>query len=268
MQWEELDRVVGDMVKRQVVCRRFLGLYGPLGSGVQVIPTDRFPELERGQVDMVGQHDDPVSLSGRVYQKIPLLHKDFVLYWRDLESSNLEGVATDWSMAEAAASFLARLEDELVIHGHPAIHIDGLTSVTGRQIFTTEGWVAPDSGYQDVVRAVTLLTTAGFFPPFTVLVGTSGYAAWHRLFGNSGVLEIDQIRKLVQGGVFVTPLLADSTMLVMAAGSENVDIAVGVDATVAFLESSSMNHLFRVLETLTVRIKRPSAICHVCPMLQ
>lgn len=268
LQWAELDRVVSDMVKRHVVCRRFLSLYGPLGSGVQVIPTDRFPELERGQIDMVGQHDDPVSLSGRVYQKIPLLHKDFVLFWRDLESSNREGIPTDWSMAEAAASFLANLEDELVIHGHRTIHIDGLTSVKGRQTFATEGWMPPDSGYQDVVKAVTMLTTQRFFPPFTVLVGTTGYAAWHRLFGNSGVLEIDQIRKLVQGGVFVTPLLADSTMLVMAAGSENLDIAVGVDATVAFLESSSMNHWFRVLETLTVRIKRPAAICHVHPVLQ
>lgn len=268
IQWAELDSVVADIVKRQVVGRRFLSLYGPLGSAVQVIPTDRFPGRERGQVDMVGRHDDPVALAGRVYQKIPLLHKDFVLFWRDLESSNREGMPADWSMAEAAASFLATLEDELIIHGNQATEIDGLTSVTDRQKLSTDGWQQADSGYRDVVMAVTHLTNAGFFPPFTVVVGTLGYAAWHRLFGNSGVLEIDQIRKLVQGGVFVTPLLSDSTMLVVAAGAENMDIAVGIDATVAFLESSSMNHYFRVLETLTVRIKRPQAICHVSPMLQ
>lgn len=268
IQWAELDSVVADIVKRQVVGRRFLSLYGPLGSAVQVIPTDRFPGRERGQVDMVGRHDDPVALAGRVYQKIPLLHKDFVLFWRDLESSNREGMPADWSMAEAAASFLATLEDELIIHGNQATEIDGLTSVTDRQKLSTDGWQQADSGYRDVVMAVTHLTNAGFFPPFTVVVGTLGYAAWHRLFGNSGVLEIDQIRKLVQGGVFVTPLLPDSTMLVVAAGAENMDIAVGIDATVAFLESSSMNHYFRVLETLTVRIKRPQAICHVSPMLQ
>ena len=88
IQWAELDHAVQGIIKRQVVCRRFLSLYGPLGSAVQVIPTDRYPGRERGQVDMVGQHDDPVAFSGRVYQKIPLLHKDFVLFWRDLESSH------------------------------------------------------------------------------------------------------------------------------------------------------------------------------------
>ncbi|MHB1612507.1 MAG: family 1 encapsulin nanocompartment shell protein [Sulfobacillus sp.] len=270
-QWAELDHAVRDMVRRQVVGRRFLNLYGPLGPQVQVIPTDRSPGFDVGQVDMVGPLDDPVALAGRIYQKVPMLHKDFILYWRDLEESGHTGLPMDWSMAQAAAGFVARSEDNLILHGDDTFHIEGLTTVNGRHVLETQGWEAPSSGYQDVVDAVAHLSSAGFYPPFTVVVGTRGFALWHRLYGNSGVLEIDQIRKLADGGVFVTPLMPDETLLVLAAGPENMDIAVGIDVTVAFLESSAMNHAFRVLETLTLRIKRPGAICHfikAVPVLQ
>ncbi len=262
-EWAELDDTVHQVVRRQVIGRRFLQLYGPLGAEVEVIPTDRSPGYDLGQVDMVGPDDDPVALAGRIYQKLPMLHKDFLLFWRDLESSMHRGVPMDWSMAEAAASFVARAEDQLILHGDNPLHIEGLMTVTGRHLLETRGWAELQSGYRDVVTAINHLASAGFYPPYTVIVGTEGYAAWHRLFGNSGVLEIDQIRKLVEGGVFVTPQMPNDTLLVVAASPENLDLAVGLDTTVAFLESTSMNHAFRVLETLTIRIKRPGAICHL-----
>ncbi|MCL4351754.1 MAG: bacteriocin family protein [Firmicutes bacterium] len=261
-EWAELDDAVHQVVRRQLIGRRFLKLYGPLGAEVEVIPTDRSPGYDLGQVDMVGPDDDPVALAGRIYQKLPMLHKDFILFWRDLESSARRGLPMDWSMAEAAASFVARAEDQLILHGDSTLHIEGLTTVAGRHVLETRGWIEAQSGYRDVVTAINHLASAGFYPPYTVIVGTEGYAAWHRLFGNSGVLEIDQIRKLVEGGVFVTPQMPNDTLLVVAASPENLDLAIGLDTTVAFLESSSMNHAFRVLETLTIRIKRSGAICH------
>ncbi|MCY0910078.1 MAG: family 1 encapsulin nanocompartment shell protein, partial [Sulfobacillus thermotolerans] len=91
------------------------------------------------------------------------------------------------------------------------------------------------------------------------------FATWHRLYGNTGVLEIEQIRKLAEQGVYVSPLMPTHTVLVLAAGAENMDLAIGIDAVVGYVESTSMNHRLRVLETLTLRIKRPAAICHIAP---
>lgn len=260
VEWEALNRVVQDVMRNQLVGRRFLKLYGPLGAGVQVIPTDQFSGRDMGQVGMTG-HDDPVALMNRIYQRVPMIHKDFVLFWRDIEAARTTGIPMDWAMAEAAASFVAQSEDNVIFHGATDQNIEGLLTISGRHTLETSGWDEVGSGFQDVVKAIRQITTSGFYPPYSVVVGTEGYAQWHRLYGQSGVLEVDQIRKLADGGVFVSPLIPEKTAIVLAAGAENIDLAVGLDTSVAFLESTNMNHNFRILETLVPRIKRPQAIC-------
>lgn len=262
-EWSEIDRVIRTVMTRELVGRRFLMLYGPLGAAVQVVPTNRYAGYDIGQVNMTGEVDDPVSLADRLYQRIPMLHKDFILFWRDIETSRSTGMPMDWSVAMAAASFVAQAEDHLIFHGSEEPRQEGLLTVEGRHVLDTEGWEEGGSGYRDIVRAIEHLTGSGFTRPFSVVVGIEGYAQWHRLFGHSGVLEVDQIRKLADGGVFVSPMIPSKTTLVLASGSENMDVAIGLDATAAFLESTAMNHVFRVLETLTLRIKRPSAVCHL-----
>lgn len=264
-EWAELDEAVRRVIANQVTGRRFLSLFGPVGAGVQVIPVDRTPGIDQGQVDMVGEVNDAVRLSSRIYQKVPMLHMDFMVFWRDIESSRTQGVPLDWSMAEAAAAFVAQAEDRLILEGDADDQVDGLLTVPGRQIRTAAEHGESGSGFHDVVKAVDDLSAAGFYPPYTVVTGPSLYAAWHRLYGNSGVLEIEQIRRLADQGVYVTPLMPAHSVLVLAAGAQNMDLAVGADAQVAYVESTSMNHRLRVMETLTLRIKRPGAICHIAP---
>ncbi|POB11131.1 family 1 encapsulin nanocompartment shell protein [Sulfobacillus sp. hq2] len=263
-EWALLDEAVRRVIAQQVTGRRFLSLFGPVGSGVQVIPVDRTPPSGQGQVDMVGETNDAVRLAHRLYQKIPLLHRDFLVFWRDIESARAQGIPIDWSMAEAAASLVAQAEDRLILEGDASNQIEGLLTVSGRQVLTP-GEEQPNSGFHDVVRAINVLSAAGFYPPYTVVVGPELFATWHRLYGNTGVLEIEQIRKLAEQGVYVSPLMPTHTVLVLAAGAENMDLAIGIDAVVGYVESTSMNHRLRVLETLTLRIKRPAAICHIAP---
>ncbi|HBQ93843.1 MAG TPA: bacteriocin, partial [Sulfobacillus sp.] len=90
-EWAEVDEVVSRVIAAQIVGRRFLSLFGPMGPGVQVVPIDRSPNFEIGGVDMIGQSNDAVTLSNRIYQKVPMLHRDFILVWRDLETSRTQG---------------------------------------------------------------------------------------------------------------------------------------------------------------------------------
>lgn len=261
-EWQEVTDAVIRVARRQLIGRRFLSLWGPMGPGLQVIETDRLPSLDLAQVTMVGDTDDAVA-DHRVYQRVPMIGKDFVVNWRDLEMSHTQGTHLDWSKAEAAASFLAQAEDHMIFHGLADQGLEGLLTVEGRHVLPTTGWHEAGRGFEDTVRAVGHLTSSGFVPPFAVVAGVEAYAAWHRLFGSSGVLEVDQIRKLVEGGVFVSPLIPQDTFLVVSLGSENMDLAVGLDVSVAFSESTQMNHVFRVLETLTLRIKRPASVCQI-----
>lgn len=264
--WAEMEHAVVEVARRVVVGRRMLPLHGPLGPGNEVVPVNRFEGIDLGRVGMTGAADDPVVISDRIYLQMPMLHKDFVLYWRDLEQSRQYGTAKDWSTAQAAAAFVAQAEDHLIFHGDPEHHISGLLTVSGRHVLPASDWTQSGAGFNDVVTAITHLTAAGFYPPYAAVVGPTGYAMWHRLFGESGVLEIEQIQKLTANGVCVSPLIPDQTVAVVAVGAENIDLGVGLDLSVAYLETSQMNHHFRVLEILAPRIKRPGSIAVVAPM--
>jgi uncharacterized linocin/CFP29 family protein len=258
--WAAVDGSVLEVARRHLVGRRVLPLWGPVGPGMEVVPVHRLYGLDAGQVDMTGARDDPVAIEERLYLRMPLLHKDFVLYWRDIEQSRRLGVPIDWSVAEAAAAYVAESEDHLIFHGSEADHVPGLLTVDGRHVLSASGWEDPGSGFHDVVRAIAHLTSAGFYPPYATVTDPVTYALWHRLFGQSGVLEVEQIRKMTTSGVYVSPLIPSGTALVMAVGAENADLGVGLDLTVAFLETAQMNHHFRVLEVVAPRIKRPGAI--------
>jgi uncharacterized linocin/CFP29 family protein len=261
-EWGTVTEAIIAVARRQLVGRRFLTLYGPLGGGIQVVQVDRLPGWDLARVGMQGEGDDEVVVE-RLYQHMPLLYKDFVLGWRDLEQARATGNPLDWSQAQACASYVALAEDHLIFHGSPAQDLDGLLTVEGRHVLPTAGWEEPGSGFNDVARAVSHLTAAGYMPIFTVVAGVQTYARWHRLYGNSGILEIEQIQRLVGGGVLPSPLIPDGSILVLAAGAENMDLAVGLDTNVAFVESTRMNHIFRVVEALSLRIKRTGSICQV-----
>ena len=74
-----------------------------------------------------------------------------------------------------------------------------------------DGWL---SGFADVAQAVRDLAQKGFMPPYYVVAGVGVYAQWHRLYGKSGVLEAEQVQKLVGGGIFQSPLVPDGVALV------------------------------------------------------
>lgn len=261
-EWADLSESMTRVARRQLVARRFLSLFGPLGAGVQVVQVDRTPSWDLAQVSMHAERGDEVPAE-RLYQRVPVLSKDFVVDWRDLAKARAEGTIHDWSKAEATASFVALAEDHVVFHGIQDQGLDGLLTVKGRHVLPSEGKGDPGGGFHDVARAVSHLTSAGFMPPFVVVAGVVIYAGWHRLYGNSGVLEVEQIERLAGGGVYQSPLVPDDTVLVMAPAVENMDLAVGLDFNVAYVESTSMNHIFRVLETISLRIKRPGAICQI-----
>ncbi|MCY0879469.1 MAG: family 1 encapsulin nanocompartment shell protein [Firmicutes bacterium] len=262
VEWQFMTEAVVRVVRRHLVGRRFLTLYGPLGPGAQIVAVDRTPAWETARVGMASEDVESAPVE-RIYQRIPLIAQDFVVDWRDLEDARATGRVLDWSKAEAAASFVALAEDHLIFHGQESQGLEGLLTVEGRHVLPSTTLGEPGSGFAEVARAVSHLVSAGFVPPFAVVAGVTQYAGWHRLYGNSGVLEVEQIARMVEGGVFESPLVPDDSVLVVARGAENLDLAVGLDVNVAFVESTHMNHIFRVLETVSLRIKRPSAICQI-----
>lgn len=94
-----------------------------------------------------------------------------------------------------------------------------------------------------------------------MVVSTRLYAMLHRIYEKTGVLEIETIRQIASDGVFQSNLLKGDVAIVISTGRENLDLAVAMDMSVAYLGPNKMNHPFRVLEMVLPRIKHPDAIC-------
>jgi len=252
-EWEKLDELVVEQARKILVGRRIIKLTGPLGAGLQAIPRD---SLEVGEaclheaVEEGACEGEPVQVSQREILSLPVIHKDFWLRWRDIETSRQFNLPLDLTPAVSAAAACAHAEDRMIF--------DGLLRAASTRIEAAD-WQEEEKGFANVVRATEELISAGFYEPYAAVFPPVLYAKLHRLMGRGGRLEIEQIEKVASGGVFQAPGL--ETPLIIAQGVENLDLVVGQDLITAYLGPDLIDHHFRVLESLTLRVRRAVAIC-------
>lgn len=259
--FNELDHIVIEAAKKQLTGRRFIELYGPLGRGVQSIHTEVFMEPSAAHMGFEGSFETEIESSKRVNHTIPMLYKDFVLYWRDIEQAKTLDIPIDFSSAANAARDVALLEDKMIFHGAAQFDIPGLMNVKGRQTHLIGNWHESGSAFQDVVEARGKLMEMNHNGPYALVLSPELYALLHRVHRDTNVLEIEHVREIVTDGVFQSPVLKGKTGVLVNTGRNNLDLAISEDLETAYLGEEGMNHPFRVYETAVLRIKRPSAIC-------
>ena len=259
--WEKLQRTVHETIERHLVGRKFVEVYGPLGKGVQCVPLDTYAIPSWASIDMLGESNEAIHPQKRDIAHIPLIYKDFWLFWRDIEASKKCETPLDVSIAVGAAMSAAAREDDLIFNGLPEMGIAGLLSVNGRNILKLSDWSVIGNGFQDVVSAVEKLRSTGFFPPYALVVSPRLYALLHKVYERTVKLEIDGVKELVRGGVHQSPVFKKDVALVVAMGRQNLDLAVGTNFKAEYWGPQDLNHRFRVVGSSVLRIKCPQAIC-------
>jgi uncharacterized linocin/CFP29 family protein len=261
-QWASFDQAVVRTAQSMLVGRRFINLVGPFGPGVEALPSEPISDSGFGQIDLLGNvENEAITIDRRRFLPMPLLYKDFWVHWRDLESSRQFGVPLDVGKPAAAATATAQAEERLIFDGEPSLDLPGLRTVEGRQSLPMSDWGSMGRAFADVVDGVRALTQAGFTGPYALAVSPRLYADLNRIFDTTGVLELEQVEKLARRGVYPAAVLPEPGALLIDSGAQNLDLAVGLDMSTAYVESSNLNHHFRVLESLVLRIRRPGAIC-------
>lgn len=261
-EWAHVDETVVSIARRLLVGRRVLAIFGPLGSGMQDTDYNVYGPIGEAVVSLLGEEDGaPIRPNMRVHQQIPMLYKDFTIFWRDLDTSRRMGTPLDTGAAAAAAAFVAQKEDDLIFNGNESYGFPGLLRAKGALTAEVGEWTKAGSAFIAIAAAVQQLIRYGFYPPYAVVVNPVAFAQMQRVYANSGVLEIEHIRQLVQGGVYQTQAITDRPGVILALGQQNFDLAIAQDMITAYLDAEGLNHNFRVLETLALRIKRPQAIC-------
>jgi len=260
--WRELNMAVVEVARRRLVGRRFLDLFGPLGAGVQSVHNDVFTGTDRAGIGILGEEPTPpVRTTGRQMLTIPILYKDFSLYWRDLQTSEQFGTPLDMSAAAGASSFVADREDDMIFNGVKELGLPGLVNVSGRQVMPLGDWSKVGTALATVSTAIERFVENGYFGPYCLVMSPHLYAKLARFVENTGLSEIAHIRELCTDGVFRSNVLPMNLAVLLSTGPQNFDLAVAQDFRVAYLGAEKMNHPFRVFECAVLRIKRAQAIC-------
>ncbi len=250
-QWQIIDNTVSEVVGRMLVGRRMLDLYGPLGFGAYTVPLYTYSGTDGQQ---------PVR--AKISRQLPMstLKKEFVITVKDLELMNA-GQPFDTAPVAAAATQIALTEDKLIFNGDPSEGVEGLLNASGRQTLKLGDWEQEGQALADISNATAQLVSKGFYPPYFVALHPMLRAKLQRVYGKRGMLESELLERQATGGMFASPVLPQDTVLVIAAQSQYVDLTVGLDIAAGFVETADLEHTFRLMETLALRIKEPGAIC-------
>jgi uncharacterized linocin/CFP29 family protein len=257
-EWEQLDAAVIGVASGLLVGRRFVPLAGPFGIGTEVVRLDK---IDSGGACTHGAEGcssdecdcDLARIVTREFVPLPLIHKDFMLSWRDIEAARQSGSPLELGPAAAAAAAVARAEDASVFAG--------LLSVEGTTSADLGDWSEPGSALASVSAAAAALARAGYIGPYTLVVSPDLYALLQRPFKGSGRLEYKLVESVADGGILQAPALDAGQALMAARGAHYLDLAVGQDLITAYLGPEGMDHRFRVLESMALRVKQPAAIC-------
>ncbi|WP_240374082.1 family 1 encapsulin nanocompartment shell protein [Bacillus piscicola] len=260
-EWNALDETVFGHAKKQLIGRRFIDIYGPLGEGVQSVPTDIYEAPGRGGMSFHGSETELSTPKRRVNLTVPLLYKDFILFWRDIQQAKTLDSPIDFSASANAAQQCALLEDDLIFNGSEEFKLKGIMNVKGRLSHIRSDWMKSGNAFTDVVEARNKLLKMGHTGPFALVLSPELYALIHRVHQDTHVLEIEHIRELMPAGVFQSPMIQGNRGVVVDTGQQNLDLAIASDFDTSFIDEDNMNYIFRVYESIVLRIKRPTAIC-------
>jgi uncharacterized linocin/CFP29 family protein len=270
-EWSRLDELTVQVARKMLVGRRFLPLTGPLGIGVQTVPVDTVA-WSKGCVHYTGTDNcdqgacecasgcEPVTVTGRAYLTLPLLHKDFALSWRDIATARQTGAPLDLFVAGGAAAAVALAEDELIFKGSASHGLPGLLTAAGTRV-ALANWGKVEAAFKNVAQAREALVDKGFYGPYALALSPDLYAVVQRIMPNTGRLEAQFLADLATVGVFQAPAMPAKSALLVATGPENLDLVVAQDLAAAYLGPNGMDHPFRVLESLVLRVKQSGAIC-------
>lgn len=252
--WKQIDTAVVNAARVVLAGRKFLHLFGPLGIGVSTInvdDADGFEEVSK---------DGFITTKGRKIAELPIIFEDFTLFARELENSAQTGYPVDLSRAMSAAEACAIKEDKLIFWGNSDIGLDGLLTAEGSGKIAKTDWAKGENAYADISSAIEILSEKSIYGAYALALSPDLFKQLQRIQPGTGLLEVDRISKLLYGRIYQTPVLGKNKAVLVCSDSRNMDLAIGQDIETAYLEQRELNHAFRVLETVLLRIKRKQAI--------
>jgi uncharacterized linocin/CFP29 family protein len=267
-----IDARVVETVRPLLIGRRLFPIFKLPHAGFTSVRGYKETDMSQARISLHGQgkNKDRVSYSS-FDVTVPVLHKEFTLFWRDVLASRNGGLPLETRTIENAARQVAEEEDKLLLSGEytgwKAMGIEGLATSTGRNTKASAGaW--PANSLTDLSAAIGELEADGHMGPYAAVLRSSWAAKLRALISNTGIKWIDVIKDLFAAGIFVSDSLYTSgglttIALVVEPSQENFEAVVGQDLATFTQQDENMNLQGKVFEVLAPRTKRPTCVCEL-----
>jgi uncharacterized linocin/CFP29 family protein len=159
------------------------------------------------------------------------------------------------SLLETAIKY-AGMEDDVILNGSSGFK--GLTSADGVLAGEISDWSGPGKAFEELSRAYISMLDAGVKPPVKLFVSPKRYLRLLSIH-QGGVVEARRIREFIDD-IVVVPRLPDDTALLIAMNEYYLDLIIATDTRIDYIGLEKNMHVFRIWETLALRIKNPKAI--------
>ncbi|ABO08678.1 Linocin_M18 bacteriocin protein [Pyrobaculum calidifontis JCM 11548] len=229
-EWAELREAARQAADSIRVFRRYIPTTR-VGRGVEYVPVER--EGVRDAVKLV-----EISAKFKISQAA-------------LDYAKRTGQPLDAGDALRAAAELALEEDRLVAHT--------LLNLSNALKMAATSWDEPGKAVAEVSKAVAELIKAGAPGPYILFVDPARFAKLVSVYEKTGVMELTRIKAIVKD-VVPTPVVPPSAALLISASPQTLDLVIGADTEVEYLGPEDGKHLFRLWETIAVRVRQEKGV--------
>lgn len=274
-----IETVIVKTVRPQLIGRQIMPIRTLPHAGYRKYTYYTENDMSQALIDMTGEEVamDIVDLESNPVD-IPIIHKEYILHWRDILMRREGGEDLNTQHAENAALQVAEEEDKLILSGEylgwNALGIAGLMNsvpVTSRTVATAARWGVQANVLPDVAAAKQGLRALGFYGPYRLIMQPRLYALLEILITNTDKWLFQAVGELIGGvenilvssNLFETAGgLTDSALLVDI-GPGNLELLVGQDLTNYLHKLPSMNMQGKVWEAVVPVIKRPNCLWEI-----
>jgi len=275
--WQHIDQAVHDEAQRTRVAMKFIPIFMTT-SDAKTVPSDTI-ETTTVTTATIG----PLSVDEGLQTPVFEISVGFALTKQQVAEMD---VSTAVTLATRATNILMQAEDILVFQGDNGLKASplfssgrvlhrnnsfgtGLVQAAATTVNVTPVTVDPkpilnkygENTFGAVATAYSTLQGLGHYGPYALVLHTNAYADTYAPLVSTLIMPADRIKPIVTAGFYGTGTLEPFTGLLMSLGGNSMDLAVGMDATTAFLQpDASRLDQFSVFERFTLRLKDNTAI--------
>ena len=254
--WSNIDQAVFEEVDR-------------VGIGLKILPSrGPFADATTVAADVVDLETMSVA-DGAV---VPVVELSVGFWLTEAQVEAEADLGTAITLASRAASLIAQAEDLLIFRGDEAADHGALRRVrqrgaAGAGLLASAGTTINIEGQggepiaDAVARAYAHLQASSQAGPYALVLHGALFAETLESIRAVPGTPSDRIRSLMPQGFFGTAAIPEHCGLVLSTGGGTMDLVVGVEPVVSFLQVDGDGlYRFRLAERFAVRLKDPAAL--------